>query len=126
MPTVVIKIDTPPTGIEATGQGSSPTDEQMQEETAARQAFIDRVSPELAALLTRPPRRAGNVARVELLGTDVWSELNHYLLLVEVDIGEPDIDLGSLLPPGSESSVIGSYASLQTWPDGAQSAQAHG
>jgi hypothetical protein len=116
MPTVVIKIEAPPTGIEVTGQGTSPTDEEMKEEMAARQAFLDRVSPELAALTTRPPRRAGNVKAVELRGTDVWSELNHYLLLVDVDIGMPDLDLATLLPPGSQSAVVGSYASLQSWP----------
>jgi hypothetical protein len=116
MPTVVIKIETPPTGIEVTGDGTSPTDEEMQEEMAARQAFIDRVSPELAALPDRPPHRAGNVSRVELRGTGVWSELNHYLLLVDVDIGDPRIDLDTLLPPGSQSSVVGSYESLAAWP----------
>jgi hypothetical protein len=116
MPTVVIKIETPPTGIEVTGDGSSPTEEEMQEELAARQAFIDRISPALAELPNRPPHRAGNVSRIELRGTGVWSQMNHYLLLVDVDIGTPDLDLDTLLPPGSQTAVIGSYASLQTWP----------
>jgi hypothetical protein len=117
MPIVPIRIDVPPTGIEVTGDGTSPTDEEMAEEKAARQEFLDRVSPTLASLPSRPPRRAGNVSRVELLGTDVWSKMNHYLLLVSVDIGEPDIDLASLLPPGSDFSVIGSYAPLESWAD---------
>ena len=116
MPTVVIKIDAPPTGIEVTGDGTSPTDEQMKEEMDARQAFIDRISSELAALPTRPPHRAGNVSRVELLGTGIWSEMNHYLLLVDVDIGDPRIDLATLLPEGSESAIIGAYSPLETWP----------
>ncbi len=117
MPIVPIRIDVPPTGIEVTGEGTSPTDKEMAEEMAARQEFLGRVSPTLASLPSRPPRRAGNVTRVELLGTDVWSKMNHYLLLVSVDIGDPDIDLGSLLPPGSDFSVIGSYAPLESWPN---------
>ena len=117
MPIVPIRIDVPPTGIEVTGDGTSPSDEEMAEELAARQEFLDRVSPTLASLPSRPARRAGNVSRVELLGTDVWSKMNHYLLLVSVDIGDPDIDLASLLAPGSDFSVIGSYASLESWPN---------
>jgi hypothetical protein len=115
VPTVVIRIDMPPRGIEVTGEGSSPTDEEMDEEKQARQEFIDAIAPTLASLPERPARRAGNVRSVELLGGNVWSELNRYLLLVEVDIGDPGIDLTSLVPAGGEVSVIGSYAPLQRW-----------
>src|SRR6266511_6053204 len=118
MPTVAIRIDMPPKGIlEVTGDGSAPTDEQMREELEDRQEFLDAVVPTLASLPGRPPRRAGNVERVELLGTDVWSEVNHYLLLVTVDIGDPGIDFASLLPAGGEAAMVGSYASLQSWPE---------
>jgi hypothetical protein len=119
MATVVIQVDTPSIGIEVTGEGSAPTDDQMKEEQEARQAFLDFVSEKLASLPNQPPRRAGNVQRVELLGADTWSQLNHYLLLVSVDIGEPALDWDSLLPPGTEASVIGSYAPLEQWPDDA-------
>jgi hypothetical protein len=56
------------------------------------------------------------VTGVELLGTDVWSEINHYLVLVSVDIGEPRLDVDSLAP-GGNATVIGSYAPLAAWPD---------
>jgi hypothetical protein len=113
---VAIRIDVPPTGIEVTGEGTNPTDAQMKQEMEARQKFLDQVAPTLAALPSRPLRRAGNVTRVELLGSDVWAHLNHYLLLVSVDIGDPGIDLASLLPPGSDFAVIGEYAPLESWP----------
>jgi hypothetical protein len=124
MPTVAIRIDMPPKGVlEETGEGSSPTEEQMNEEQEVRQAFLDAVVPLLASLPERPPRRQGNVERVELLGTDVWSKLNHYLVLVTVDIGDPGIDLTSVLPAGAEVSLVGSYAPLQSWPERGSGAQ---
>src|SRR4051794_11232207 len=74
MPVVVIRIDVPPKGVlEVTGKGSAPTDEQMREEKQARQEFLDAVSPTFASLPSRPSTRSGNVLRVELLGTNVWS-----------------------------------------------------
>ena len=86
MATLTISIVLPPTGeLEKTGDGTSPTQAQMDEEMKARDGFTDIVSPYLKSLPERPPHRAGNVSRVELLGRDVWSELNHYLLLVTVD-----------------------------------------
>ena len=88
----------------------------MQEEQEVRQEFLDAVEPLLAALPERPPMRQGNVERVELLGANVWSQLNHYLLLVTVDIGDPRIDLASVLPAGADVSVAGSYAPLESWP----------
>ncbi|CAB3810219.1 hypothetical protein LMG28614_07230 [Paraburkholderia ultramafica] len=114
---MVIRIDMPPKGIESTEDGFSPTDDQMSEEAKARQEFLDFVGPKLAAFPRRPARRQGNVDRVELLGANVWSHLNHYLLLVSVDIGDPGIDWASLVPPGGEVTIIGSYAPLQHWPD---------
>ena len=118
MPIVAFRINVPPKGVlEVTGQGSSPTDDQMAEEMRARQEFLEAVTPTLASLPSRPSRRSGNVSRVELLGTDVWSRLNHYLLLVTVDIGDPHIDWDSFLPPGAEVSAIGAYSPVQQWPE---------
>lgn len=118
MASVVIRIDLPPKGeLETSGDGSSPTDDQMAEEQQIRQDFIDRISPQLTALLERPPRRSGNVTNIELLGTNVWSEMNHYLLTLSVDIGDPRIELGALVPYGGEATVIGSYGELQQWPE---------
>ena len=120
MPTVVIRIDLPPRGVlQVTGQGANPTDDAMREEEQYRQEVLDAVTPALAALPGRPPQRAGNVARVELLGTNVWSQTNRYLLLVEVDIGAPEIDWASVLPPGAAVSTIGAYTPLRHWPDDA-------
>ncbi|KOV97306.1 hypothetical protein [Streptomyces sp. NRRL B-3648] len=117
MATVVYLIDAPPTGIEKTGEGFDPTDEQMAEERQARQAFLDAVTPHLAALASRPARRSGNVDNVELLGGDTWSNLNHYLLLVTTDIGEPGIAFDSFLPPGTKVTEIGNgYSAL--WSNG--------
>ena len=116
MLTVVIRIDMPAKGIEVTEEGVAPTDDQASEEQNRRQEFLDFISPKLASLPGRPPKRSGNVQRVELLGGNEWSHLNHYLLLVTVDIGDPDIDFTWLVPSGGEASVIGSYAPLQNWP----------
>jgi hypothetical protein len=121
--TVAITIDLPPTGeLETSGDGTAPTDAQMAEESQARQQFLDLVSPYLESLPKRPPRRSGNVSRVELLGREVWSQLNHYLLLVTVDIGDPRMDeLSALLPEGSQVATIGSFGFLRDWskPDSA-------
>jgi hypothetical protein len=119
--TLAISIDLPPTGeLETSGNGSSPTDAQMAEEEKARQKFLDTVSPYLASVPKRPLHRQGNVSSIELLGTGVWSQLNHYLLLLDVDIGDPGIDreLLAMLPKGSKVSVVGSYQPLQTWSTG--------
>ena len=120
MATLAISIDLPPTGdLETTGNGTSPTQAQMDEETRARQTFIDIVASYLKSLPARPPHRAGNVSRVELLGRDVWSQLNHYLLLVTVDIGDAGIEeeLSALLPQGAQVSVVGEFAPVQEWPE---------
>ena len=120
MATLAIGIALPPTGeLEKTGDGASPTQAQMDEEMTARSAFIDIVSPYLKSLPERPPHRAGNVSRVELLGRDVWSELNRYLLLVTVDIGDPGIEqeLLALLPHGTQVSGLGDFDALQVWPE---------
>jgi hypothetical protein len=53
-----------------------------------------------------------------LLGAKVWSQLNHYLLLVTIDIGDAGIeqDLLSKLPEGSKVSVVGAdFDFLQEW-----------
>lgn len=120
MATMAIRIDLPPSGeLETSGDGSSPTDAQMAEEEKARQKFLDAVSPFLSSVPKRPPHAFGNVSKIELLGASVWSQLNHYLLLLEVDIGDPriDKDLTALLPQGSSMTTIGAYESLRTWPE---------
>lgn len=84
MATLAISVDDmPPIGeLETTGAGTSPTQAQMDEETQARQNFIDIVSPHLKSLPAGSPHRASNVSSIELLGLNVWSQLNHYLLHV--------------------------------------------
>jgi hypothetical protein len=110
--TLAISIVLPPTGeLETTGDGTSPTQAQMEEEMEARRNFIDTVSPYLKSLPERPPHRAGNVSRVELLGRDVWSQLNRYLLLVTVDIGDPGIEqeLSAFLTAGNSGIEPGRF-----------------
>ena len=43
----------------------------------------------------------------------LWSELNHYLLLATVDIGDPGIEqeLSALLPHGTQISGLGDFNS---------------
>jgi hypothetical protein len=120
MATLAISVVLPPAGeLETTGDGTSPTQSQMDEEMKARQDFIDTVSPYLKSLPERSPHRAGNISRVELLGRDVWSELNRYLLLVSVDIGDPGVEqeLSALVPQGTQVSGLGDFNSLQEWPE---------
>ncbi len=119
MALVAITIDMPPTGeLETSGDGTSPTQEQMDEETLARQNFLDTIAPYLKSLPERPPHRSGNVSHAQLLGRDEWSLLNHYLLLLTVDIWQADTDpeLSALLPQGAQVAVLGSFESLQEWP----------
>ena len=120
MSTLAISIHLPPTGeLEISGNGSSPTEDQMAEEMQARQSFLDIVSPFLETLPNRPSRRSGNISSIELLGGNVWSQLNRYLLLVTIDIGDPEIDreLLAMLPVGTKISVVGAYGSMRTWPE---------
>ena len=120
MATLAITIDLPPAGeLETTGNGTSPTQSQMNEETRARRHFVDTVASYLKSLPSTPPHAAGNVTRVELLGRNVFSQLNHYLLLVTVDIGDPGIEghLLALLPQGTQISVVGEYAPVKEWPE---------
>lgn len=120
MATLAISIDLPPTGeLETTGNGGSPTQAQMDEETRARRRFVDTVTSYLKSLPGTPPHRAGNVTRVELLGRNVFSQLNHYLLLVTVDIGDPGIagHLSALLPQGTQISVVGEFTPVKAWPE---------
>ena len=119
MHTLAISIDMPPTGeLETSGNGSALTDTQTAEELQARQDFLDLVSPFLQALPGRPPHREGNVSRVELLGASTWSRLNHYLLILAVDIGGGEIgtQLAQLLPAGAQVAVRGEFELLQAWP----------
>ncbi len=116
MATWVIRVDMPPKGaLEEGGGGVELTDEEMEEERRYRQEFLDYVSPRLAALLERGPRRTANALRVELHGADTWSNLNHYLVMVTVDIGGPGFELDELLPLEAEATIIGDYDPLETW-----------
>jgi hypothetical protein len=119
MSILIVHIDVPPSGeLEVTGDGSSPTDEQMAEETAARERILDALQPYLSSLPERPPHRSGNVSRVQLLGEDTWSNMNHYAAIVTVDIGDPGLKEGLLgvLPDGSTVDVKGGFGDLEEWP----------
>jgi hypothetical protein len=119
MGTLAISISAPPSGeLETSRNGSSPTAAQMDEELQVRQKFLKIVAPYLTSLPERSAQRLGNVSHVELLGHTVWSQLNHYLLLVTVDIGDPGIDqqLSTLLPQGSQVSVTGYFGGIEDWP----------
>ena len=60
MATVAMSIDLPPSGeLEITGDGTSRTQAQMDQEIQARQNFIEAVSPHLKSLPERKPRRPG-------------------------------------------------------------------
>ncbi|MFH8386390.1 hypothetical protein ACH4E7_36615 [Kitasatospora sp. NPDC018058] len=120
MMTATYQIDTPATGIEQSDDVPGPTDEQMAQEEQARQAFLDAVSPHLAALPGAPKHRFGNVSKVEPFGGDTWADMNRYLLVLTVDLGAPPIPFDSFLPPGSTVTEVGVYAPMAQWPDGAQ------
>jgi hypothetical protein len=118
MGTLIVEIDVPPVGeLETSGDGTSPTQEQMDEEQAARDKTMDALRPYLESLPKRPPHRSGNVSRVQLLGNNTWSNLNHYALLVAVDIGDPGIEQGlrDVLPEGSDIVVHADLTSLDEW-----------
>ena len=121
MAELAILVDVPPTGeLETKGSGASPTDAQMAEEMAARQKFLDLISPYLASLPNRPLNRRSNVSQVELLGGSEWSQLNHYLLRITVDLGDAEIgqELSTKLPAGSKMSVGGPFEAVKTWTRG--------
>lgn len=107
---IAIAIELPAqSDLEISGSDVDATQEQFDEELAFRQAFLDEISPYLASLPERPPHRMGNVSRAELLGTDIWTQMNHYLLLLSADIGQPTLDLEAHMPAGSTVMQIGSY-----------------
>ena len=117
MATWAIQVDMPPKGKLETGEGGVElSDEDMKEESEYRKEFLDHVMPKLAALLEREPRRSANVQRAEIHGADTWSNMNHYLLLVTVDIGGPGFDLEDLLPREAEARIIGDYDLLESLP----------
>jgi hypothetical protein len=122
MATWVFRVDMPPKGALEEGRrsGAELTDEEMEEESRYRQEFMDFVSPKIAALLERPPRRSANAVRAEIHGMDTWSNLNHYLLMVTVDISGPGFELDEVLPPEADATIIGAYAPLATWPPSEQ------
>jgi hypothetical protein len=115
---LIAVIDVPPVGeLETSGDGSSPTQEQMDEEQAARDETIAKMRPYLESLPQRPPHRAGNVSHVQLLGNNTWSNLNRYAVILSVDIGDPGLEeaLLEVLPEGSQVSVHGDYTILDEW-----------
>jgi len=116
MHTLAISIQVPPVGeVEKSGDGSNPTQEQMDEEKAARDSVLQGLVPFLQSLPNRPPTRAGNVTGFDLLGSNTWSTLNSYLLLLNVDIGHGGVaeEISKVLPEGSQVSVLGEFASLE-------------
>ena len=116
MPTWTIRIDMPPKGdLEQGGAGAELTQEDMDEEAGFRMDFVDHLREKVQALLSRPPRRAANVERVELRGANQWGRMNHYLLDVTVDVGGPGFDPRELAPPGADVAVIGDYVELESW-----------
>jgi hypothetical protein len=118
MGTLIVEIEVPPVGeLETSGDGTSPTQEQMDEEQGARDKAIGALRPYLESLPKRPPHRSGNVSRVQLLGESTWSKLNRYALLVGVDIGDPGIAQGLLdvLPEGSKVEVHAGFTVLDEW-----------
>lgn len=119
MGTLMVQIGVPPVGeLETSGDGTSPTQEQMDEEQAARDKTIGALRPYLESLPKRPPHRSGNVSRVQLLGKNTWSNLNQYALVIGVDIGDPGIKEGLLdvLPEGSTVDVHDDFTVLDEWP----------
>jgi hypothetical protein len=90
----------------------------MAEELAARERVLGALRPYLSQLPSRPPHRSGNVSRVELLGANTWSNLNHYAVIVTVDIGDPGLEDGlrAVLPEGSQVTVKGGFEALEQWP----------
>jgi hypothetical protein len=117
MGTLAISIQVPPIGeLETSGDGSSPTQAQMDEEMAARDSLLRIVSPFLDSLPRRPPHRSGNVSGFDLLGGKVWSRLNQYLLLLTVDVADSRVsdELSKLQPQGSKVSVLGEFESVQS------------
>jgi hypothetical protein len=118
MAIVMLRIDMPPKGeLETSSDGGAElTDDQMNEELAIREDFLERTARKFAELPRRPPHRMGNVSRVELIGGNERSRLNHYMVILTVDIGIP-YGLAELLPEGAELTVLGPFEALQTWPE---------
>ncbi|HYZ68338.1 MAG TPA: hypothetical protein VE666_11145 [Mycobacterium sp.] len=117
MATLAITIQTPPVGeLENSGDGSNPTDVQMQEEQAARDNMLKALIPFLQSLPQRPPHRAANVTGFDLLGANSWSRLNNYLLLLNTDIGQGGLvdELSEHLPEGSQVSMVGEFVSIES------------
>jgi hypothetical protein len=56
------------------------------------------------------------VLGTEIHGADTWSNLNHYLLLVTVDIGGPGFEVADLLPPEAEARIVGDYDLIEKLP----------
>lgn len=117
MPTWTIRVDMPPKGKLEEGDGTGElTDEATEEESRYRQEFLDFVAPRAATLLARPLHRSSNVECIEVHGANTWSNMNHYQVLVSVDIGGLGFEREELLPPEAEVTVIGDYVLLEKWP----------
>jgi hypothetical protein len=126
MGSLIAVITAPPVGeLETSGEGSSPTDEQMSEEQASRDETIARLRPYLESLPQVPPHRMGNVTDVQLLGNNTWSNLNRYVVILTVDIGDPGVEAALLgvLPAGSTVEVFSDYALIDEWHEAAPDAE---
>ncbi len=128
MPILIAHIEVPPSGeLETKPRESGElTDEQMAEELAARERAIATMRPLLASLPERPARRSGNISRVELLGENTWTTLNHYVVFATVDIGNGGLEeeLLTVLPEGSKVSVAAGVVPLEEWPEPKTGAEA--
>lgn len=118
MQTMAITVTTPAVGQLEQGfaGGWNSTEEQRREEEAAREKVLQTLVPFLGSLERRPSRRSGNVSGFELLGTNSWSEFNHYLLLIEIDFTDRGLvdELTTLLPSGSSVALLGEFDTLAT------------
>lgn len=121
MSTVLFTIQAAPVGqLELSPQTTDPTEQQMDEETTARDNLLKTLIPSLQSLQTQTQfARVGEVTGFELLGTEptAWSTLNNYVLLLEVARGSINHEwvvneLLKALPDGSHTSELGVFTPL--------------
>jgi hypothetical protein len=121
MSTVLFTIQAAPVGqLELSPQTTDPTQQQMDEETTARDNLLKTLIPSLRSLQAQTQfARVGEVTGFDLLGTEptAWSTLNNYVLLLEVARGSIDQEwvvneLLKALPDGSHALVLGVFTPL--------------
>ncbi len=120
MSTVLLTIQAPPLGeLELSGpQPSDPTQQQMDEEQAARDDLVKTLVAVLKSLQDQTKfAHVGTVAGFDLLGNEALSKLNNYLLLLQISHGDIDRDwvvkeLQKALPERSHVSVSDVFVPL--------------